>query len=131
MANLSIEIKGAKELIARFNKLDVLEVVRPAMQRSVLRLQGAMQVYPPAPAHSRYVRTGTLGRRWTTNVNRSGGKLTGKVGNNTEYGPFVQSKRFQRRFHQRTGWVTDDKALRDNQTAIVADFERTIQRALE
>lgn len=74
-------------------------------------------------------RTGTLGRKWTVKISRSVNGLTGKVGNNTEYAPFVQSDRFQARFHQKR-WQTDRIVVQRNRAAIVNDFETEIRRAL-
>lgn len=128
---MSIQIKGVAELIARLGKLVAIQVLEPPMQRAVYRLQAAMQDYPPAPRGSRYIRTGTLGRRWTTRITHSGNGITGTVGNNTAYGPLVQSERFQTRTHKRTGWTTDERAVKDNERAIVSDFERAIQAALK
>lgn len=127
---MSIEIKGLDKLYKRLGAAATFDRLEKPMQRGVLRLQRAMQEYPPAPSHSSYVRTGTLGRRWTTRVERSGNGLVGKVGNNTRYGPLVQSERFQTRFHRRTGWITDERAVREERAAIVADFAREINRAL-
>ena len=128
---MSIQIKGVAELIAKLGKLVAIQVLEPPMQRAVYRLQAAMQDYPPAPRSSRYIRTGTLGRRWTTRITRSSNGITGTVGNNTAYGPLVQSERFQTRTHNRTGWTTDERAVKDNERAIVSDFERAIQAALK
>ena len=128
---MSIQIKGVAELIAKLGKAAAVQVLEPPMQRGVYRLQRAMQEYPPAPRNSRYVRTGTLGRRWTTRIVRSSNGLTGTVGNNTVYGPLVQSSRFQARMHKRTGWRTDQGAVDKERAAIVADFERAIQAALK
>lgn len=127
---MSIQIKGVAELIARLGKLVAIQVLEPPMQRAVYRLQAAMQDYPAAPRGSRYIRTGTLGRRWTTRITRSSNGITGTVGNNTAYGPLVQSERFQTRTHKRTGWTTDERAVKDNEKAIVDDFQRAIQAAL-
>lgn len=74
-------------------------------------------------------RTGTLGKKWTVKVSRSANGVTGKVGNNTEYAPFVQSKRFQARLHSKR-WQTDESVVQRNRNAIVADFEREIRNAL-
>lgn len=74
-------------------------------------------------------RTGTLGRRWTGRITRSAGGLTGKVGNNTKYAPWVQSERFQAGLHRKR-WQTDQQVVNRNRSAIVADFEREIRRAL-
>lgn len=126
----SIEIKGVAALFRKLGAVAAIETLEPPMQRAVLRLQAYMQVYPPAPAHSSYVRTGTLGRRWTAKVDRSSNGLTGKVGNVTKYGPLVQSARFQQRIFERIGWRTDERAVRDNEAAIVADFQAAIDKAL-
>lgn len=137
---MSIEIKGVAELIARLGRIAANEVLRPPMQRAVYRLQYVMQDYPPAPPNSRYIRgygfrggprtSENLGKRWTTKIETSTHGLTGKVGNNASYGPLVQSERFQTRWHRRTGWPTDERAVKENERAIVADFEQAIQKAL-
>lgn len=127
---MSIEIKGLDRLYKKLGAVAAIDRLEKPMQRAVLRLQRRMQEYPPAPSRSRYIRTGTLGRRWTTRVERSGNGLVGKVGNVTRYGPLVQSSRFQTRIHKRTGWLTDERAVREEQAAIVADFAREIDRAL-
>lgn len=125
-----IEIKGLDALYRKLDAAKATDTLEAPMQRSVLRLQAYMQDYPPQPSGSRYIRTGTLGRRWTHKIERSGSGLTGKVGNNTTYGPWVQSQQFQTRFHQRTGWRTDEQAVKDNEEAIVADFQAAIDKAL-
>lgn len=127
---MSIEIKGVGDVIARLGRIAAVQVLEPPMQRAVYRLQARMQDYPPAPATSRYIRTGTLGRRWTTRIAKSSNGITGTIGNNTAYGPYVQSERFQTRTHKRTGWRTDQNAVDQERAAIVADFEQAIQKAL-
>lgn len=53
--------------------------------------QRRLSDYPAS--QSDYLRTGTLGRAWTTDGPRSeGGNLVVKVGNKTEYAPFVQGR---------------------------------------
>jgi hypothetical protein len=100
------------------------------MSRSLYRLQAAMQIYPPPPAESEYRRTGTLGRRWTVRINHSSGGLSGVVGTNVPYAPYVQSRMFQTAAHRRTGWTTDAQAVQQHEAAIVADFQSAIDRAL-
>lgn len=141
---MSIQIKGIPELIAKLGRIGgrntSLAAMRPPMQRAVYRLQATMQDYPPAPSGSRYIRgygfpnrptSEKLGQRWTTRIETSSNGLTGKVGNNASYGPWVQSIRFQTRWHRRTGWTTDERAIKENERAIVGDFERAIQAALK
>lgn len=137
---MSIEIKGIAEVNAKLGSMVTREVLRPPMQRAVSRLQYVVQDYPPAPSGSRYIRgygfaggprtSENLGKRWTTVIETHADGLVGKVGNNASYGPLVQSERFQTAVHRRTGWMTDERALRENEDAIVGDFEREIERAL-
>jgi hypothetical protein len=127
---VSITVTGLTELYASVERVAAVAVLEPPMRRGVLRLEAYMKVYPSAPPMSRYRRTGTLGRRWTTRIERTTNGLTGRVGNNVEYGPWVQSERFQVRWHRRTGWHTDADAVRVNEAAIVADFEQAINVAI-
>jgi len=127
---MPITITGLEPLFRKLGNAASVQTLTPHMQRGVLRLQSYVQVYPPAPAHSRYVRTGTLGRRWTTKVDASSSGLVGRVGNNVSYGPWVQSSLFQTRAHAATGWHTDAGAVAANEAAIVADFAAAVDRAL-
>lgn len=136
---MSIEIKGVAELIKELGLFAALDKLEPPMRRSLYRLHAAVDDYPPAPPGSRYIRgygfpgrptSEKLGQRWTTKIERTTDGLVGKVSNNASYGPWVQSERFQTRFHRRTGWMTDERAMRENEQAIVDDFEREIDRAL-
>lgn len=152
---MSITIQGLDRLYRKLGKIASAQVLERPMQRAVLRLQRRMQEYPPALAavqgpasqpvrfstrggrqvgfiarrRKPYRRTGTYGRRWTTKVQRSSGGLVGRVGNNVAYGPYVGSERFQARIH-RGRWNTDERIVREEQAAIVADFQREIDRAL-
>jgi hypothetical protein len=127
---MPVQITGLEQLFKKLDNAAANQTLTPPMQRGVLRLQAAMQVYPPAPSHSKYVRTGTYGRRWTTRVTGSGSGLIGRVGNNVPYAPWVGSAMFQTRFHAATGWRTDRSAVEQNEAAIVADFAAAVDRAL-
>jgi hypothetical protein len=124
-----IQILGIDELIAKLGKVAAQDVLSQPMQESVTRLQSEMQVYPTAIAGSRYVRTGTLGRRWTAKVTRVSGGVTGRVGNNTVYAPFVQSQMFQSPVHAGR-WRTDAQTLERLRPWIVERFQRRIRQAL-
>ena len=128
MANIDIE--GIDKLFSKLDRVQAISTLRPPMQRSVYRLQRDMAQYPPARPGSSYIRTGTLGRRWTTQVTETADGLTGKTGNNTSYGPFVQSQMFQAAVHQGR-WQSDQQVMDRNRESIQADFERTIQRELD
>jgi hypothetical protein len=127
---MSITITGLEQLFRKLDNAVAIQTLTPPMQRGVLRLVAFMQVYPPQPASSKYVRTGTEGRRWITRVTGSGSGLVGRVGNNVPYAPWVQSSLFQTRGHAATGWHTDRQAVEQNAEVILADFQAAVDRAL-
>lgn len=125
-----IRIRGIEDLQHKLgNMARVHDILEPPMQRSLFRLQASMAKYPPPSGN--YARTGTLGRRWTVApIERSGGSMRGKVGNNTKYAPFVQSKQFQMApFRNR--WQTDDDVVEMHRTDIINDFENAISDAIK
>jgi hypothetical protein len=127
---MSITVTGLTELYHTLDRAASLDILEPPMKRGQYRLQAYMQDYPARPSQSRYVRTGTLGRRWTVApVDRTVDGISGKIGNNTAYAPFVQSEQLQVRTHRRTGWRTDAQAVRENEAAIVADFQQAVDAA--
>ena len=126
----TITIKGVKELSEKLDRASRNDVLVPPMHRAVMRIQRVMATYPPQRAGSRYIRTGTLGRKWTTKVTASQSGVRGKVGNNTPYGPFVQSSQFQASIH-RGRWQTDESVVDKNRAAIIAEFERAINAVLK
>jgi hypothetical protein len=130
VADLTITVTGVDRLFAKLGRLQGTRILLPPVQRAVIRLQGYMAKYPAPPARSKHRRTGTLGRRWTTKLETTGDGVIGKVGNNTEYGPLVQSKKFQADVHKNR-WQTDADAIRDNRKDIVQDFNTSIKAALK
>ena len=126
---IDIQLRGIEEAMAKLGVAESLEMLRPPMERSMLLLMADMAKYPRQRSGSRYRRTGNLGRRWTKSVRADYGGLTGTVGNNTSYGPYVQSADRQAWMHQGI-WQTDASVAHRRQNEIVADFERAIQRAL-
>lgn len=135
-----IEIKGIEPLVKKLGVLEGIKILKPPMQRSVLRVEGRMKKYPPAPKNSRYIRgygfkggprtSENLGRRWTNKVDEVSGGITGRIGNTASYAPRVQNKKFQQRIFKLIGWITDQDALDQESSAIIQDFEKTIQDAL-
>ena len=126
---VEVSIQGTDALIAKLGKVGATNVLRPPMQRAVLRIQRDMQEYPIQRVGSTYRRTGTLGRLWTTRIQQSGQYMEGKVGNRVKYAPFVQSRQFQARVH-RGRWQTDERVVNLNARTIVRDFEATIAEAM-
>lgn len=153
MSDAYVRIEGLDELIAAVGRLESLQVLRDTMETAVELVRTQIAIYPPPPSGYRmvwksekqrrwffaalregrisvpYRRTGTLGRRWTTEVSRQGDDLVGKVGNVTAYGPFVQSVDGQAAIH-RGRWRTDEQVARLMEPSIQALFEARIQAAM-
>lgn len=130
---LEIEVRGLERLVRSLGAFEVFTLLRPAMIRGVARVVNAMADYPPAPDGSSYIRTGTLGRRWTQTqpaVTASTTELRVAVGNNTIYGPWVQSERFQARMH-RGRWQTDEQELDRAADPLVAELNALVQAELD
>ncbi len=108
---------------------DLESIIAGPLDRGAFRIESGMKIYPEARPESTYTRTGTYGRRWTTQPISGGGWIGRQVGNNTDYGPFIGSAELQAGVHRGT-WPTDEQVIDQEQGAIVADFEDTIIRAL-
>ena len=148
----SVEVKGMDAWIRRLQKAGDLSQLRGTMQAATLMLQNEIAEYPPeseanVPYQRRWYERGfgprwtrrdgsmggirtsqTLGRKWTTYVSPNG--LQGVVGNNVTYGPYVQSKAKQARFHKARGWKTDEEVIKNQRPAIVQLFKGAIERLL-
>lgn len=153
MADAYVQIVGLEPLIAAVGRLAAGSVLRDAMEVAVERVRTQIAIYPPPATGYRmvwkserqrrwffaalrsgaiqvpYRRTGTLGRRWTTEVSRQGDDLVGRVGNVTVYGPFVQSVDGQAAVH-RGRWRTDEQVARLMEPNIQALFEARIEAAM-
>jgi len=126
---MDIQIRGLDKLNAKLGRLEATRTFIIPMHQATKLVQAEMADYPSPPPQSTYRRTGTLGRRWTTDVERIGDTVRGKVGNVTEYAPFVQAEKFQAAIH-RGRWQTDERVLRDNTKRITALFQRAVDKAL-
>lgn len=151
MSTVTIRLEGVEALRLRLG-LDPLAVVAPAFERGLLRIERRMKAYPPPIPKGHWAantskrqkaaffaglrrgtvstrRTKTLGRRWTQRLSQGGGVLRGEIGNNTEYGPWVQSKEWQAGFH-RGRWTTDQDVLDAEAPTVEAEANRLIARKL-
>jgi len=126
---MEIEIRGLKELRQRLAYLETLQLLRDPMLRSLYRLEERMKTYPPQRPTT-YIRKGRLGRAWDIvgPVMTSEG-LQGTIGNNTSYGPWVQSGMFQARIH-RGYWLTDQQVLEEERDWIIKQFENAIANSI-
>lgn len=126
-----ITITGVDRVIAKLGRVKGIDKLRPSMVRAVARLHQDIAAYPPEPRGSGYVRTGTLGREWTTKVDQSLNEISGRVGTKLEYAPLVQNYQFQAWMHRRTGWQTDRQVMDRNRDAIIRDFQQAIRNAIQ
>jgi len=133
--DISVTYDGLEELRARLQRMGrefagtLGGTLQQAMKRSLYMLIFTLAKYPKQvtkPGNIPYRRTGTLGRKWTEDieVQRVLNGLRGRIGNNTPYAPRVQADRYQRPWHRRHGWETDKSALNVNMPKIVREFDR-------
>lgn len=128
--DLDFQVIGGEQLITKFKRVEGIEYLRPPMQRGLYRLLRRVASYPPARPKSKYVRTGTYGRKWTTEITIRAQSMRGKVGIRLKYGPWVGSYQFQTDVHKETGWVTDRRAVELERDAILSDFNGTIAQKI-
>jgi len=98
----------AKAILRAFSTPGVF--LRRVMGDVGKQAQASIKKYPPQRPTD-YVRTGTLGRRWTYEVRTTLYSATAVLGNNTPYGPYVQSKAMQAQVHEGWGWRTDEDEM--------------------
>ena len=118
----SVEVVGLDEVLRKLGNAASPANLMRGMRKATLLVQGGVAVYPPAQPKPMqwkserqrrfvlaalhdgtiqipYRRTGTLGRRWTSEVSAEGNDVVGRVGNNTVYGPYVMGKDGQAGYH--------------------------------
>lgn len=148
---IQIELVGTRAANAALS-VDILALLEAPISRSVLRMQQALQKYPPpiAPGHWRANtspaqrraffaklrrgevsghRTGNLGRGWTATMRRKWGGLEGKVSNQVPYAMWVQADATQSRFH-RNRWQTDRAVLALEEPVLEREVSAALRRGL-
>jgi hypothetical protein len=152
MAEIVVAVDGIEALLSRVERAVGNAVLRAAMEKATALIQARLAVYPPAQRRPMtfvsdkqrrfffaalregrievpYRRTGTLGRRWTTEISGSGLDLVGRVGNNTSYGPYVMGRASQAAYHAGNWQVAEDVGTQA--TGDVLDiFRDAVQTAL-
>lgn len=104
------------------------EQLKPAVEAGLLGLIPDLADYPPQPAGSKYVRTGTLGREWTSaepEFKAVGSGFEGRVGNNTPYGPYVQG---EEQAPQNEHWQKADEVAEQHRPDIEKRLEQAVER---
>lgn len=142
MADFEMLLDGGRdidELRRRIRNADVKHEAAKAMRQSLLDIQAEAGDYPPAPANSSYVRTGTLGRKWTTKVEVRRNNVRGVISSDAVndqgqyYGQWVKGPEKQRPLFERIGWQTlleDFQQQRDKIIGHFADALRRVNREL-
>lgn len=125
--DISADIDDAMTMLQRAQG-NVPEALGNGLDEAAFIVEGAMKVYPPQRPTT-YVRTGRLGRSWTTRKIREPGAVGRQVGNVTEYGPWVQSKDLQAWMH-RDWWQTDEEVIADNRATIVQVVNDALLRGI-
>ena len=77
-----------------------------------------------------YVRTGTLGRKWSHRVRSGNTFVIGSLTNNAGYGVYVMGERRQA-FHAASGFKTVDEVAEKEGKAVQGYFNATIRRLLD
>lgn len=151
---MKLSVRGSRDLREK------LEQVRPALEAGVralaLEAKGKIDRYPPAPRgrHMRVtarqraflrwaVKEGlievpyrrglspgsqALSKKWTIQIEEGG--LRAVVGNNVNYGPFVQDREVQSRFHAETGWKTVQEVEEELEGRVQEVLGEVIRKAL-
>lgn len=129
MSDVSIEVRGLAEVqrkLAGAPKL-LQDGLTQAIDKSLKILQRDVAKYPPKPPLSKYRRTNTLKRGWTTRVSGTYGVL----GNATPYAPYVQDEPRQAWFHKAHGWQTIQTVAKNNTPRIVKIIEDAVNKILQ
>jgi len=132
MPSDNVQIEGLEQLVRAFEQFPerMGDEVARAIDSSLFLLQTKLAVYPAAIPGSRYERTGTLGRLWTSashTVKRIGSHFyEGSVGNATPGGRYVQSEAMQVPVHQGR-WQTAEEVIEESRGQI----DRLLQEAGE
>ena len=116
-----ITVEGLDALIRRMDEAPTLvrRLAGDAIEKSVHVIHREVAKYPPPPPGSTYRRTGTLGRSFTTRVNRR--KFFGEVGTRLEYAGYVIGER-QAAVHKGR-WTTVEQVAAKLRPKIVKFFE--------
>jgi hypothetical protein len=122
MPQTTIDIKGLKELIDRFEKMpkEVQQAMNKTMAESLRVLQEKTPGYPPKPSGSNYRRTGTLGKSLGMNggkptvysIKGTGANVEGRYGTDLSYAKYVIDEQRQAYMHKQWWWTLDFVARR-------------------
>ena len=118
------------EAIAEMERIggNIPKALGEGLDEAAFIVEDAMKTYP-MQRPTTYVRTGRLGRSWTTRPIREPGAVGRQVGNATDYAPWVQSQKLQAWMH-RDWWQTDEEVIADNRATIVQVVNDALLRGI-
>ena len=97
-ADITIDVS---EALRKLDPKEMDKALETGLRGAADLIRADIKTYPPAPAGSSYIRTGTLGRSWASKVQRR----EAIIGNVTTYAPYVQGADTQAWMH-RGRWRT-------------------------
>lgn len=127
MANVALEIDDSevRRMLAE-TPTKLQRAMRGAMNDATALLLRDLQTYPTQRTGSSYVRTGTLRRSWSRDIQGDGLAMRGIVGSNENMAPYnrlVQSEADQATVHRGRWTNTVQNVLSRNQSTIQDMFE--------
>jgi len=108
--SLQLQMLSVGDKVKFGDSVKLLAAVSNAMRDELAEGERFITDYPPQSASSRYRRTGTLKRSWTSNMKSGGSKIEGTIGSSGNIAPYnedVQGED-QEAIFKRIGWRTVD-----------------------
>jgi hypothetical protein len=158
--SLMLQADGKAQVLRALDPARFERVIRRALRAVALHIKGKITEYPPLPGgrpqfphgfvsdrQRRYffaaLRSGEIevpyrrgqspkseahAQSWTVKVKASGDEAT--VGSDTSYGPYLQQAGVQSRYHEETGWKTDEQVVKEETEAAMRLFNRFFAQEL-
>lgn len=147
----AIEIKGLDKL--KWKMQGVMPAVKVGIKAGTLHVKGKVAIYPKAtiandPSQQRWYERGwgskwhlksggwhgkksseMLGKKWTIEIRNDG--LTGVIGNNVSYGPYVQSPDKQASALKKIGWKTTEEVAEEEKETVLNGIKAQVDKALQ
>ena len=129
MSTITIRINGLDEVRKALGEAGAVQALRPAVEKSLNTIVDRVADYPPPITGQAYVRTGTLGKKWPP-VEMDSDGLSGKIGTNVKYAPYVQDDEKQAAIHKGR-WETVSQAMESMEPEIVEIFQKQIEQVID
>ena len=135
MADIALQINDSevRRMLAQ-TPAALQRAMRGAMNDATALLLRDLQTYPPQRTGSSYVRTGTLRRSWSRDIQGDGLAMRGIVGSNSNMAPYnraVQDADQQAPIHRGRWTNTVQNVVSRNESAIQDMFEARFRAELE